>query len=277
MSFSRRDMLKRLRSESDARRPILVCSVGSGMAAGTADAGGADLVSIDATGKFRTAGWSPLAGLLPFGDANGIMLELAAQVLPAVKRVPVLAGVCASDPFRLMPQFLQKLQSMDFSGVQNYPSVGLIDGNFRQNLEKAGLGYDREIELIRTAHEMELFTAAYVFDIRQAEEMTDAGADMLVAHTGLEEMVSPQVDMDGAIDGAAEKVLAVTEVARKLRRDILVVCHGGPLNEIEDVEQALARMPGINGFLGASSIDNLPGKRAIRAQVESLKNLRLAA
>jgi len=277
MPLSRRDILKRLRSESDARKPVLICSVGSGMAAGIAEAGGADLVSIDATGKFRMAGYSPLSGLLPFGDANGIMLELAAQVLPAVEGVPVLAGVCAVDPFRLMPQFLLQLQAMGFSGVQNYPSVGLIDGSFRQHLEKEGFGFEREVDLIRAAHEMEHFTAAYVFEIRQAEEMTDAGADLLVAHTGLEEMISSQVDINDAIDEAAGKIMTITEAARKIRRDILVVCHGSPLNETEDIERAFSKMPGINGFLGASSIDGLPVKRAIRAQVESLKTLRLAA
>jgi len=277
MSFSRKEILKRLRSESDARKLILISNVWSGMAASTADSGGADLISIDATGKFRMAGHSPLAGLMPFGNANGILLELAESILPTVKSTPVLAGVCAFDPFRLMPPFLQQLQAAGFSGLQNYPSVGMIDGDFRENLEKAGFGYDREVELIHTAHDMDFFTAPYVFDVNQAEEMVNAGADVIVAHMGLEEIVSPQADMDDAIGKAVEKVLTIAETARRSRRDILVVCHGGPLNEPENVEEALSRMPGINGFLGASSIDGLPGRRAIRAQVETFKNLRLAA
>jgi predicted TIM-barrel enzyme len=273
MLFSRRDILKRLRAESDTRRPILICAVWSGMAAGIVDSGGADLVSIDASGKFRMAGYSALAGLLPFGDANGIMLELAAGILPAVKKTPLMAGVCAVDPFRSVPLFLQQLQAAGFSGVQNYPSVGMIDGSFRESLEKAGFGYEREVEMIRIAHDMDLFTAPYVFDVKQAEEMTVSGADLIVAHTGLQEIVSPQADVDQPIEAGVEKVLGITEAARRLRRDVLVVCHGGPLNEPENVEQALAMMPGINGFLGADSIDGLPAKRTIRAQVETFKSL----
>jgi len=222
------------------------------------------------------AGRGSLAGLMPYGDANGIVVEMAAEVLPVVKDTPVLAGVCGTDPFRLMPIFLKQLKEIGFSGVQNFPTVGLIDGGFRANLEGTGMGYDKEIEMIRLASEADLFTSPYVFDQDQAKAMAEAGADQLVAHVGLTTAGSIGAAVALSLDDAVAKVMNIAEAGRKVRKDILVICHGGPLDEPQNVGTALAKMPGIQGFFGASSIERLPTERAIRGQVESFKTMKLA-
>jgi predicted TIM-barrel enzyme len=214
--------------------------------------------------------------LMPYGDANGIVVEMAAEVLPVVKDTPVLAGICGTDPFRLMPVFLKQLKEIGFSGVQNFPTVGLIDGNFRANLEGTGMGYDKEIEAIRLAHDLDLFTSPYVFDADQARAMANAGADQLVAHVGLTMAGSIGAAVALTLDQAIDKVMTIAEAGRGVRKDILVICHGGPFDEPENVGSALAKMPGINGFFGASSIERLPTERAIRGQVQEFKNLKLA-
>jgi len=193
-----------------------------------------------------------------------------------VKNVPVLAGVNGTDPFRLMPVFLKQLQEMGFDGVQNFPTVGLIDGNFRANLEATGMGYDKEIDMIRVAHELDLFTSPYVFDVDQAKAMARAGADQLVAHVGLTTAGSIGAGVALTLDQAIDRVLGIAEAGRSVRKDILVICHGGPFDEPENVGQALGRMPGIAGFFGASSIERLPTERAIRGQVQEFKSLKLA-
>ncbi|MEJ2559788.1 MAG: phosphoenolpyruvate hydrolase family protein [Anaerolineae bacterium] len=276
MAIPRDEILKRLNAQVSAGRPIVGCGAGTGISAKFAEAGGADLIIIYNSGRYRMAGRGSLAGLMPYGDANGIVVEMAAEVLPVVKDAPVLAGVCGTDPFRLMPVFLKQLKEIGFSGVQNFPTVGLIDGDFRANLEGTGMGYDKEVEMIRLAHELDMFTSPYVFDPDQAEAMARAGADMLVGHVGLTTAGSIGAAVAFSLDEAIERVLAMANAGRKANPDIMVICHGGPFDEPENVGKALSKMPGIAGFFGASSIERLPTERAIRGQVESFKNLKMA-
>ena len=276
MALLRQEILKRLRAQQAAGTPIVGCGAGTGISAKFAEAGGADLIIIYNSGRYRMAGRGSLAGLMPYGDANGIVVEMAAEVLPVVKDTPVLAGVCGTDPFRLMPVFLKQLKEMGFSGVQNFPTVGLMDGTYRANLEATGMGYDKEIEMIRLAHELDLFTSPYVFDPDQAKAMAEAGADQLVAHVGLTTAGTIGAAVAFTLDEAIDKVMAMAEAGRQVRDDILVICHGGPFDEPDNVGQALAKMPGIAGFFGASSIERLPTERAITGQVEAFKGLKLA-
>lgn len=275
MAIHRQEILRRLRAQIDAGRPIVGCGAGTGISAKFAEAGGADLIIIYNSGRYRMAGRGSLAGLMPYGDANGIVVDMASEVLPVVKDTPVLAGVCGTDPFRLMPVFLRQLKEIGFSGVQNFPTVGLIDGNFRANLEGTGMGYDKEIEMIRLAHEMDMFTSPYVFDEDDARAMAEAGADQLVAHVGLTTAGSIGAAVALTLDQAIDKVMAIAEAGRSVRKDILVICHGGPFDEPDSVTQALSRMPGIYGFFGASSIERLPTERAITGQVKAFKAARL--
>ena len=274
--ISRSDLIKRLEAQVAAGKPIVGCGAGTGISAKMAEAGGADLIIIYNSGRYRMAGRGSLAGLLSYGDANGIVVEMASEVLPVVKNVPVLAGVNGTDPFRLMPVFLKQLKEMGFDGVQNFPTVGLIDGNFRANLEATGMGFDKEIACIKIAHDQDMFTSPYVFDVDQAKAMAEAGADQLVAHVGLTNSGTIGAGVAFTLDEAIERVMAIAEAGRKVRKDILVICHGGPFDEPENVGQALARMPGIAGFFGASSIERLPTERGIRGQVQGFKNLALA-
>jgi predicted TIM-barrel enzyme len=276
MAFTREEILSRLRAQVAAGKPIVGCGAGTGISAKFAEAGGADIIIIYNSGRYRMAGRGSLAGLLPYGDANGIVVEMASEVLPVVRHTPVLAGVCGTDPFRLMPVFLKQLREIGFSGIQNFPTVGLIDGNFRANLEATGMGYDKEIETVRLAREMDFFTSPYVFDVDQARAMAQAGADQLVAHVGLTTSGSIGAGVAMTLDEAINKVMEIAEAGRQVRKDILVICHGGPFDEPDQVGKALARMPGIAGFFGASSIERLPTERAIRSQVEAFKNIPLA-
>jgi len=276
MAVTRQEMLKRLHAQVEAGKPIVGCGAGTGISAKFAERGGADLIIIYNSGRYRMAGRGSLAGLMPYGDANGIVVEMASEVLPVVKNTPVLAGVCGTDPFRLMPVFLKQLKEIGFSGVQNFPTVGLIDGNFRANLEGTGMGYDKEVECIRLAHELDLFTSPYVFDEADAKAMAEAGADQLVAHVGLTTAGSIGAAVALTLEQAVEKVLKIAEAGRKVRKDILVICHGGPFDEPENVGKALAMMPGIHGFFGASSIERLPTERGIQGQVEAFKNIKLS-
>jgi predicted TIM-barrel enzyme len=276
MAIPRQEILKRLRAQVESGKPIVGCGAGTGISAKFAEAGGADIIIIYNSGRYRMAGRGSLAGLMPYGDANEIVVEMSSEVLPVVKNTPVLAGVCGTDPFRLMPIFLKQLKEMGFSGVQNFPTVGLIDGNFRDNLEGTGMGYDKEIEMIRLAHEIDLFTSPYVFNVDDAKAMAQAGADQLVAHVGLTTAGSIGAAVALTLDDAIAKVMSIAEAGRKVRKDILVICHGGPFDEPDSVSVALGKMPGIHGFFGASSIERLPTERAIRGQVESFKSLRLA-
>ncbi len=276
MAFiTREDALARLRNNVSEKVPIIGCGAGTGISAKFAERGGADLIIIYNSGRYRMAGRGSLAGLLPYGDANGIVVEMASEVLPVVQDTPVLAGVCGTDPFRLMPVFIQQLKEMGFTGVQNFPTVGLIDGDFRANLEATGMGYDKEVEAIRIAHELDMLTCPYVFDADDATAMAKVGADVLVAHVGLTTSGSIGAGVAMTMDEAVEKVMAVYEAGKAVRDDMLVICHGGVFDEPPNVAKALTRMPGVAGFFGASSIERLPTERAIRQQVEDFKAMRL--
>jgi predicted TIM-barrel enzyme len=276
MAIPRQEILERLHAQVAAGKPIVGCGAGTGISAKLAEAGGADMIIIYNSGRYRMAGRGSLAGLMAYGDANAIVVEMAAEVLPVVKHTPVLAGVNGTDPFRLFPVFLKQLKEIGFSGVQNFPTVGLIDGNFRANLEGTGMGYDKEIDMIALAHGLDLFTSPYVFDGDQAKAMAEAGADQLVAHIGLTTAGTIGAAVALSLDEAIDRAMVIAEAGRSVRSDILVIVHGGPFDEPENVGKALVRMPGIQGFFGASSIERLPTERAIRGQVEAFKSLPLA-
>ncbi|MEU4409855.1 phosphoenolpyruvate hydrolase family protein [Streptosporangium sp. NPDC023963] len=271
--MNRGDVLARLRRTVAGNRPVIGAGAGTGLSAKCAEEGGVDLIIIYNSGRYRMAGRGSLAGLLPYGDANQIVVEMAAEVLPVVRDTPVLAGVCGTDPFRLMPRFLDQLAAMGFAGVQNFPTVGLYDGVFRQNLEETGMGYDLEVEMIRLARERDLVTAPYVFDPAQARAMAEAGADVLVPHVGLTTKGSIGAGTALSLDEAVERVQAMRDAAVAVRPDILVLCHGGPIAEPEDAAYVLSRTEGVVGFFGASSVERLPTERAITEQARAFKSL----
>ena len=271
----RQEILRRLIAQVEAGRPIIGTGAGTGISAKFEEAGGTDLIIIYNSGRFRMAGRSSLSGLFAYGDANAIVMEMAGEVLPVVRDTPVLAGVNGTDPFRLMPVFLSEVKRMGFSGVQNFPTVGLFDGVMRDNMEATGLGYDKEVEMIGIAHEMDLFTSPYVFNMEEAQAMTEAGADLLVPHVGLTTAGTIGARAALTLDQAIDKVMEMAEAAWKIRKDLLVICHGGPFDEPENVGKALAKMPGIVGFYGASSAERLPTEPAIKDQTEAFKSLKL--
>ncbi|MBA4542864.1 MULTISPECIES: phosphoenolpyruvate hydrolase family protein [Thermoactinomyces] len=271
--ITRDDALKRLKQTIEDGSVIIGCGAGTGISAKFAEQGGADLIIIYNSGRYRMAGRGSLAGLMPYGDANGIVVEMAAEVLPIVKNTPVLAGVCGTDPFRQMPVFLKQLKEMGFDGVQNFPTVGLIDGVFRQNLEETGMGFNLEVEMIRIAHELDLLTCPYVFNQREAIAMAEAGADVLVAHMGLTTKGSIGAETALTLEESAERIQAIHDAAKEVNPDIIVLCHGGPIAEPADVQKILASTKGVAGFFGASSIERLPTEKAIRSQVEQFKSL----
>src|SRR6267142_1228458 len=248
--FQRNDILSRLRDKVAAGRPIVGGGAGTGISAKMAEAGGVDLLVIYNSGRFRMGGRGSLAGMMPYGDANAIVLDMAREVLPIVRQTPVLAGVCGTDPFRLMDSFLRELRGMGFAGVQNFPTVGLIDGMFRLNLEETGMGFSAEIEMIALAHELGLLTAPYVFDEEQAREMTRAGADLLVAHAGLTTKGSIGAQSAMTLEEAAAFVQRILDVGKSERADVLVLCHGGPIAEPEDTEWVIGHTRDLDGFFG---------------------------
>lgn len=271
----RGEIIKRLKDKVAAGQPIIGCGAGTGISAKFEEAGGADLIIIYNSGRYRMAGRSSLAGLFAYGDANGIVMEMAGEVLPVVKDTPVLAGVNGTDPFRQMPVFLKQLMEIGFSGVQNFPTVGLFDGVMRENMEATGLGFDKEVEMIRIASEMDLFTSPYVFNEDEAKAMAEAGADLLVPHVGLTTAGSIGAASALTLEEACDRVMRMAEAAWRIRPDLMVICHGGPFDEPENVGAALEKMPGIVGFYGASSAERLPTERAIKNQVQAFKSLKL--
>ncbi len=271
--MDRNQALAAFRGQREAGRLIIGAGAGTGLSAKAAEAGGVDLLIIYNSGRFRMAGRGSLAGLLPYGDANAIVLEMAGEVLPVVERTPVLAGVCGTDPFRRMPWFLDQLRALGFTGVQNFPTVGLIDGVFRANLEETGMGFDLEVEMIRLAAERELLTAPYVFDAAQAATMAQAGADIIVPHLGLTAKGSIGARTAISIDEAVGRIQEMRDAAVAVAPDIHVLCHGGPLAEPDDVRHVLERTQGIAGFFGASSMERLPTERAIADQLRAFKQL----
>jgi predicted TIM-barrel enzyme len=269
--MTRARALERLRAQVAAGRPIIGAGAGTGLSAKCAEAGGADLIIIYNSGRYRMAGRGSLAGLLPYGDANRIVVEMAGEVLPIVRETPVLAGVCGTDPFRLMPRFLAELREIGFSGVQNFPTVGLFDGRFRQNLEETGMGFDLEIEMIRAARELDLLTAPYAFTVEEARRLTAAGADVLVSHMGLTTSGTIGAQTAKTLDESVELVQAMRDAAAGENPDVLVLCHGGPIAEPEDAAYVLGRTDGVVGFFGASSMERLPTERAITDTVARFK------
>jgi len=273
----REELLARLRAKVAAGRPVIGAGAGTGLSAKCAEAGGADLIIIYNSGRYRMAGRGSLAGLMPYGDANAIVVEMAGEVLPVVRDVPVLAGVCGTDPFRLMPRFLDELAAIGFAGVQNFPTVGLIDGVFRQNLEETGMSFAAEVEMIRLAAERGHLTCPYVFDPGQAEQMARAGADILVPHMGLTTSGTIGAQTALSLDEAVVRVQAMRDAAVAVSPGILVLCHGGPIAEPADAGYVLSRTTGVGGFFGASSMERLPVERALTAQVRSFTELSLPA
>ena len=274
--FTRAQCLERLRAQVAAGRPILGGGAGIGLSARCAEAGGIDLIILYNSGRFRMAGRGSLSGMMPYGDANQIVVDMAREVLPIVRHTPVLAGVCGTDPFRLMKFFLRELQSLGFSGVQNFPTVGLIDGQFRRGLEETGMGFGLEVDMIRTAAELGLLTCPYVFNEDEARAMAGAGADVLIPHMGLTTKGDIGARTALTLDEAARRVQALHDAARSVKPDILVLCHGGPLAEPEDVQYVLDHTQGIVGFFGASSIERLPTEEAITGCVRRFKQMKSA-
>jgi predicted TIM-barrel enzyme len=271
---SRSEILASFRKKVAVGQPIIGGGAGTGLSAKCAEVGGIDLIIIYNSGRFRMAGRGSLAGLMPYGDANAIVMEMAREVLPVVEHTPVLAGVCATDPFRIMAQFLKTVREAGFAGVQNFPTVGLVDGVFRQGLEETGMGYDKEVDMIAQARAMDLLTCPYVHNPDEARAMAEAGADLLVPHVGLttKGMIGAKSAM--TLDTAAERVQAMADAAFRVRDDIIVLCHGGPIAEPSDVAEIFRKTRGIAGFFGASSIERLPTEPAIVAQVQAFTQLK---
>ena len=274
MAFTRSEILERLRKNIEAGLLIIGAGAGTGISAKFEEAGGVDLIVIYNSGRFRMAGRGSLAGLMPYGDANAIVMEMAGEVLTVVKDTPVLAGVCGTDPFRRMDVFLKQVKEIGFSGVQNFPTVGLCDGLFRQNLEETGMGYGLEVNMIRRAHELDLLTTPYGFNVEEAKAMAEAGADIIVAHMGLTTKGTIGASIALSLEEAPAKVQEICDAAKSVNPDIIVLCHGGPISMPEDVEYVLNRTEGVHGFYGASSMERLPTEIAIREQMQKFKSVR---
>ena len=273
--MTRKKALKKIREQIEKGKPIIGAGAGTGISAKSAEAGKTDLIVIYNSGRYRMAGRGSLAGLMPYGDANKIVVEMASEVLPVIEHTPVLAGVCGTDPFRIMPKFLEELKTIGFIGVQNFPTVGLIDGVFRQNLEETGMGYALEVQMIATAHELGLLTTPYVFDVEQAIAMTKAGADILVAHMGLTTKGTIGAKTALTLDDCVIKIQEIHDAAKKVNPEILVICHGGPIADPEDAAYILQKTKGVVGFFGASSMERLPTEIAIKNQVEKFTEIKL--
>ncbi|GBG57749.1 hypothetical protein SPFL3102_01468 [Sporomusaceae bacterium FL31] len=274
MAQTRSEVLKKLKAEIAAGNILVGAGAGAGISAKSGEAGGVDLIIIYNSGKYRMAGRGSLAGLLSYGDANKIVVEMGAEVLPVVKHTPVLAGVCGTDPFRIMEVFLKQLKEQGFAGVQNFPTVGLIDGVFRQNLEETGMGYDLEVEMIKTAHELDLLTSPYVFDTEQAVKMAKAGADIIVAHMGLTTKGTIGAQTALTLDDCVAKVQAICDAGKAVNPDLIVLCHGGPIAEPEDAQYIIANTHNVEGFFGASSIERFATEVGIKQQTEAFKAIK---
>lgn len=274
MDLSRQAILSRFREKIDQGLPIIGGGAGTGISAKCEEAGGIDLIVIYNSGRFRMAGRGSLAGLMPYGNANQIVREMAAEVLTAVRQTPVLAGVCATDPFMLRDRFLRELKDLGFAGIQNFPTVGLIDGTFRANLEETGMGFGLEVECIAAAHELDLLTTPYAFDAQQAADLTAAGADVIVAHMGLTTSGSIGAETSLSLDQSVDKVAEIAEAARGVRDDVIVLCHGGPIAMPDDAAYVLSRVKSVDGFYGASSMERLPTEIALTAQVKAFTDIR---
>ncbi|WP_342363860.1 phosphoenolpyruvate hydrolase family protein [Terrarubrum flagellatum] len=273
MRFRRRDIVARFRETIARGEPIIGGGAGTGLSAKCEEAGGVDLIVIYNSGRYRMAGRGSLAGLLAYGNANEIVKEMAREVLPVVKRTPVLAGVNATDPFVIMDHFLDELIALGFAGVQNFPTVGLIDGSFRANLEETGMGFGHEVDMVRLAHQKDMLTTPYVFSAEDAAEMTKAGADIIVAHLGLTTGGAIGAETALTLDQCPELIDAWAEAAKRVRSDVIVLCHGGPIAMPDDASHVLQRTRLCNGFYGASSMERLPTEKALTAQTRAFKEI----
>jgi predicted TIM-barrel enzyme len=272
--MTRQEILARLRAKVAAGKPIVGGGAGTGISAKMSEAGGVDLLVIYNSGRFRMAGRGSMAGLLPYGDANAIVMDMAREVLPVVKHTPVLAGVCGTDPFRIMRLFLRDVMNAGFSGIQNFPTVGLMDGQFRANLEETGMGFGLEVDLVRLAHEMDILTTPYCFNPDEARAMAEAGADVLIPHMGLTTKGTIGASTALTLEESARRVQAMHDAAKRVNKDVLVLCHGGPIAEPADVEYIFAHTTGIVGFYGASSMERLPVEPAISNRVREFTELK---
>ncbi len=275
MAFTREQVLERLRAVIAEGQPIIGGGAGTGISAKFEAAGGVDLIIIYNSGRYRMAGRGSLSGLMPYGDANAIVMDMAKEVLTVIKDTPVLAGVCGTDPFRQMPLFLKEVAAAGFSGIQNFPTVGLIDGLFRQNLEETGMGFGLEIEMIRLARQTNLLTTPYCFNADEAKAMAEVGADIVVAHLGLTTKGSIGATTAVTLEDAPAKVQEIADAAKSVNPEVIVLCHGGPISEPSDAEYVLHRTKGIHGFYGASSMERLPVEKAITETMKAYKAIRL--
>ncbi len=274
MAETRSEILSRFREKIEKGLPIIGGGAGTGISAKWEEAGGIDLIVIYNSGRFRMAGHGSLAGMMPYGDANGIVMEMASEVLPVTRKTPVLAGVCGTDPMRIMDRFLAGVKAIGFAGIQNFPTVGLIDGTFRANLEETNMGYGKEVDMIRLSREMDLLTTPYVFNTDDAQAMTEAGADILVAHMGLTTSGSIGAKTALTLEECVEPINAIIDTAKALREDVIVLCHGGPIAEPDDAAFIINTCAKIDGFYGASSMERLPTERAIKEQTERFTSIR---
>jgi len=275
-SSSREQILQRLRAKVNRGLPIIGAGAGNGLSARCEEAGGVDLIVIYNSGRFRMAGRGSLAGLMAYGNANEIVKDMAKEVLTAVKHTPVLAGVNGTDPFLLRGPFLRELRSLGFAGIQNFPTVGLIDGTFRANLEETGMSYQLEVETIATARELDLLTTPYVFNTDEARRMTEAGADIIVAHMGLTTGGAIGAETAKTLDDCVREVQAIADTCKSIRSEVLVLCHGGPIALPPDAQFILKQCTGVDGFYGASSMERLPTERALTAEVKRFVEIKLS-
>ena len=271
--IERKHLLERFRAMIARKEPIVGAGAGTGLSAKCEEAGGADMIIISNSGRYRMAGHGSLAGLLAYGNANEIVKDMAREVLPVVRRTPVLAGVNGTDPFLLTDPFLDELKALGFSGIQKFPTVGLIDGMFRKNLEETGMGYGLEVNLIARAHQKDLLATPYVFNVDEAALMTEAGADIIVAHLGLTTGGTIGAETAPKLEDCPKLIDEWAEAARKVRKDVIILCHGGPISSPEDAAYILKTVPAINGFYGASSMERLPVETALTEQVRAFKRI----
>ena len=274
MAFTREEILTRLRQRVADGVPIIGAGAGTGISAKLEEAGGVDLIVIYNSGRFRMAGRGSLAGMMPYGDANAIVMDMAGEVLTVVGDTPVLAGVCGTDPFRQMDVFLKEVEEIGFSGVQNFPTVGLIAGVFRQNLEEPGMGFGLEVKMVRMAAEMGLLTTPYAFQPEEGARMAEAGADIVVAHMGLTTKGAIGATTSLTLDESTDRVQAISDAARAINSEIIVLCHGGPISMPEDAEYVLQQTDGVDGFYGASSMERRPVETAMVDHIRKFKQIR---
>ena len=273
-TLTRTEIMQQFKQQIEDGKILVGVGAGTGITAKSSEQGGADMLIIYNSGRYRMAGRGSLAGLLSYGDANQIVVEMGSEVLPVVQHTPVLAGVCGTDPFRVMDVFLKQLKEQGFSGVQNFPTVGLIDGVFRQNLEETGMGYGLEVDMIAKAHKLDLLTAPYVFDAEQAKAMAKAGADILVAHMGLTTKGTIGAKTALTLDDCIKKIEEIIEAGKKVNPNIMVICHGGPIAEPDDAAYVIQHTKNIDGFFGASSIERFAAEKGIKAQAAAFKAIK---